>query len=60
MAPPAVVRVKVKCTGTRKNGERCDHLLFRVDIERWEEALTDAVESKCEKCGTVYTLADYR
>ena len=53
------MRVGLRCMG-EKDGRLCNHLLCKVDVDRWEESLTDAVESKCPKCGKVYTLADYR
>ena len=54
-----IVRVAVRCTGDYKGG-MCNALLAKVDVDRWEQAMTDAVEEKCDRCGRVYTLAEYR
>lgn len=61
-----VMRVGVRCGNVlskgKRRGETCNHLLARVDIDQWEQAMTDAVEGKCpnDDCGKVYTLGDYR
>lgn len=55
-----IVRVAVRCTGTRKDGSLCNNLLAKVDADRWEEAMTDAVLSYCERCGREYSLQEYR
>lgn len=54
-----VMRVAVRCTGDYK-GRMCNNLLGKVDVDRWEEAMTDAVEHHCERCKRIYTLAEYR
>lgn len=56
----SIMRAAIRCTGTKKDGRLCNHLLCKVDIERWEETLTDARQDVCEGCGRVYTLAEYR
>ena len=55
----AIVRVSVRCSGYLPDGRLCNHKLFEVDVDRWEAALTDAIEGKCEKCKKVYTLSEY-
>ncbi len=49
----------VYCVGFKKGHIRCNQPLFRV-IEGERHALPASVQSKCPRCGTVYTLADYR
>lgn len=61
-----IMRVGIRCSNVltkgRRRGETCNHLLARVDIDHWEEVMTEAVESKCpnDDCRKVYTLAEYR
>jgi hypothetical protein len=54
-----IMRVDVRC-GKEYKGRTCNNLLCKVDIDRWEEAMTDAVEQFCERCHQSYTLAEYR
>ena len=63
----SIMRVSVRCgrmmtkkKGFKSPGDICDALLCRVDPDRWEEAMTDAVEHYCERCESTYTLAEYR
>ncbi len=48
----------IYCIGWR-NGHRCNQPLFHV-VKAEQENLPASVQSKCPKCGDVYTLADYR
>ena len=63
---PVIAYVGVRCGKVlkkgRRAGETCNHLLCRIDIERWEDVMTSAIESKCpnDDCAAVYTLAEYR
>lgn len=57
--PKVIVWVNIRCAKWH-GGKECGALLCKVDSERWDEAMTDAVEHKCDRCGGIYTLAEYR
>ena len=53
-------KTMLKDKGKKRAGDICGALLCRIDVDRWEEALTDAVEHYCDRCEQTYTLAEYR
>lgn len=59
MAPPEVIKLAIRCTGRRPDGRLCDHLLLKVRADKWEQALTDAIEGKCPRCGRIYNLSEW-
>lgn len=59
---PPVVMVSVRCPVIRRKGsvtEACNHVLLRVNPNRWEEVVTAQVEIKCPKCRTIHDLSKW-
>lgn len=61
-----IMRVAVRCGQVIEHGKRkgqtCNNLLVLVDVDRWEETMTDAVAGFCERsdCRKPYNLGEYR
>ena len=51
---------KIIQPGRKNAGTTCGKLLCKIDVDHWEEALTNHAEHYCERCGNTYTLAEYR
>ena len=49
----------IRCTNLR-NGRPCDHLIIKIPLELWEQAIADRVEVECRRCGYVAKLVEWR
>lgn len=54
----SVMMVRIHCTGVRKDGNLCDHLLLYVDSDLLENKVIGKKQAiKCPKCGKVEDFA---
>lgn len=49
VAPPATLRVAIRCTGVRKSGDSCNQLLAVIEVAHFDGVL----RIKCPRCDYV-------
>ena len=52
--------VVIRCTGLRKSGHLCDHIVIRLPLSLWEQAIADEIEPECASCHTIAKLVEWR
>ena len=54
------MRVAVLCTGWLKTGRLCNRKLTVVSVDTWERDMSSEAPLVCPKCGTRYSLSQYK
>ena len=60
MMAAAVAMRQIRCLGARRNGQPCDEWLITVDASLVYDEYAERIKGKCPRCGTDFTLTDYR
>ena len=51
--------VKIHCSGYKKDGTLCDHVVATVAIDEWEQQRALNTTLECRRCGRVEKLAAF-
>ena len=52
--------IAIRCTGLRKSGRLCGHIVAKIPTDTWEQVIIDEIEIECASCGTIAKFADWR
>lgn len=50
----------IRCTGLRKNGTICQHVVVKLPLRLWESSIADDVEVECGSCHKIERLGAWR
>lgn len=60
--PSVEATIALHCPAPSKRDPRiaCDHVVVKLPLALWEQAIADEVEVECRRCGTLTKLKGWR
>lgn len=58
VAPPAMMKIAIRCTYTFSDGHLCNHVIARIPVEKWEDEGVKAIEGYCKRHNAPWLFGD--